>query len=67
MTGDDVRQVQRVLRAWYGLPPSFVDGFYGPGTVAIVKRAQAGVPPQPGARLRDRWRWLEKISRRVEM
>jgi putative peptidoglycan binding protein len=47
MTGDDVRQVQRVLRAWYGLPPQFVDGFYGPGTVAIVKRAQAGVPPQP--------------------
>jgi hypothetical protein len=47
MTGDDVRKVQRVLRAWYGLPASFADGFYGPGTVEVVKRAQAGVPPQP--------------------
>lgn len=47
MEGDDVRQVQRVLRAWYGLPTTFVDGFYGPSTVAYVRRVQAGTPPQP--------------------
>lgn len=47
MTGDDVRGVQRVLRAWYSLPAGFVDGEYGPATVAQVKRAQAGVPPHP--------------------
>lgn len=47
MFGEDVRQVQRVLRAWYGLPTSFVDGYYGPGTIEVVKRAQVGVPPQP--------------------
>lgn len=47
MTGDDVRAVQRVLRAWYGLPAGFVDGFYGPGTAEVVKRAQAGTPPLP--------------------
>jgi hypothetical protein len=47
MSGDDVRAVQRVLRAWYGLPAGFVDGVYGPGTAEVVKRAQAGTPPQP--------------------
>lgn len=47
MTGEDVRLVQRVLRAWYALPPEFVDGEYGPATVTVVKRAQAGAPPTP--------------------
>lgn len=47
MEGDDVRQLQRVLRAWYGLPTGFVDGYFGPGTAAAVKRAQAGTPPPP--------------------
>jgi D-alanyl-D-alanine carboxypeptidase/Putative peptidoglycan binding domain len=47
LTGDDVRAVQRILRAWYGLPAGWVDGIYGPGTVEYVKRAQRGTPPQP--------------------
>jgi len=47
MEGADVQLVQRVLRAWYGLPAAFCDGFYGPGTAAQVKRAQAAAPPQP--------------------
>lgn len=47
MEGEDVRLVQRVLRAWYGLPAEFLDGFYGPGTAAQVRRAQAGSPPTP--------------------
>lgn len=47
MTGADVTAVQKVLRAWYGLPASFVDGDYGPATVTYVKRAQAGTPPAP--------------------
>jgi hypothetical protein len=47
MTGDDVRAVQRVLRAWYSLPADFIDGHYGPGTERVVRRAQEGVPPHP--------------------
>jgi hypothetical protein len=47
MTGDDVRAVQRVLRAWYSLPTSFIDGVYGPQTATQVARAQNGVPPHP--------------------
>ena len=47
MSGPDVAEVQRVLRAWYGLPESFVDEDYGPTTVTYVKRAQAGTPPTP--------------------
>ena len=47
MRGKDVEAVQRVLRAWYSLPTSFVDGIYGPGTVAYVKRAQVNTPPPP--------------------
>lgn len=47
MTGADVTSVQKVLRAWYGLPVGFVDGDYGPTTVTYVKRAQGGTPPAP--------------------
>jgi hypothetical protein len=47
MSGPDVVIVQRVLRAWYALPASWVDGIYGPGTVEAVKRAQRGTPPAP--------------------
>jgi hypothetical protein len=47
MNGEDVREVQRVLTAWYSLPPTFADGFYGPGTAAYVRRAQDGTPPLP--------------------
>jgi hypothetical protein len=47
MTGDDVREVQRVIARWYGLPASFADGDYGPNTVEYVKRVQRGTPPQP--------------------
>ena len=47
MQGDDVREVQRVLAAWYRLPASFVDGYYGAETVRFVKRAQISTPPPP--------------------
>jgi hypothetical protein len=47
MEGDDVRQVQRVLAAWYRLPAAFVNGMYGAETVKYVKRAQISTPPQP--------------------
>ena len=47
MEGDDVRQVQRVLAAWYRLPATFVDGVFGDETVKFVKRAQISTPPQP--------------------
>jgi hypothetical protein len=47
MEGDDVREVQRVLAAWYRLPASFVDGVFGDETVRFVKRAQISTPPQP--------------------
>jgi hypothetical protein len=47
MKGPMVNKVQNVLKAWYKLPASFVDGDYGPATVAQVKRAQKGTPPQP--------------------
>jgi hypothetical protein len=47
MQGDDVREVQRVLKAWYRLPATFVDGVFGDETVRFVKRAQISTPPQP--------------------
>lgn len=47
MEGDDVREIQTILARWYGKPVSWVDGVYGPGTVELVKRAQAGTPPRP--------------------
>ncbi len=47
MRGDDVRLVQLILAAWYGLPAAWADGVYGPATVEVVKRAQANTPPGP--------------------
>lgn len=47
MQGDDVRAVQRVLAAWYRLPDTFIDGFYGAETVKYVKRVQISTPPEP--------------------
>jgi hypothetical protein len=47
MKGEDVTRVQKVIRAWYGLPADWVDGVYGPATVAYVRRVQEGTPPQP--------------------
>lgn len=47
MEGEDVREVQRVLAAWYGLGSAWADGYYGPGTAAYVRRAQTATPPLP--------------------
>jgi len=44
-TGDDVRELQRILRAWYGNVA--VDGIFGPKTETAVKRVQKNTPPQP--------------------
>jgi hypothetical protein len=44
-TGDDVRELQRVLNAWYGGVAQ--DGVFGAITEASVKRAQKNTPPQP--------------------
>lgn len=40
MQGDDVREVQRVLAAWYPSLGLAVDGIYGPATEAAVRELQ---------------------------